>query len=186
MPSSPPLTDPRLNASMRRHLRALSITRVESYLIWCRANGFGAGLQKSPTLRQQERHHAVQMKIQILASKAAAYQHKRRRKDIIALIAAGQIGEEELTSPVLLQMHFMFHQAITESAVQDAFLERLIHVEKTSRLFHIKSVVSQYGPQPENTFIHALAQHGWDIFQMWTAQEGLSPPGNRSKALRRL
>ena len=126
------------------------------------------------------------MKIQILASKAAAYQHKRRRKDIIALIAAGQIGEEELTSPVLLQMHFLFHQAITESVVQDAFLERLIHVEKTSRLFHIKPVISQNGPQPENTFIHALAQHGWDIFQMWTAQEGLSPPGNRSKAMRRL
>lgn len=234
MPSSPPLTDLRLNASMRRHLRSLSMTMVESYLAWCRqngfgtwinktlaqrqeelktskkakvrkqtqssidehiealelncveayqtwcrANGFGAGLQKSPTLRQQERHHASQMKIQILASKAAAYQHKRRRKDTIALIAAGQIGEEELTSPVLLQIHFLFHQAITESAVQDAFLELLIHVEKNSRLFHIKPVVSQYGPQPENTFIHALAALAqWHT--MWLREVGKWQPSSHN------
>ncbi len=179
MPSSPPLTDLRLNASMRRHLRALSMTTVEAYQTWCRANGFGAGLQKSPTLRQQERHHASQMKIQILASKAAAYQHKRRRKDTIALIAAGQIGEEELTSPVLRQIHFLFHQAITESAVQDAFLELLIHVEKNSRLFHIKPVVSQYGPQPENTFIHALAALAqWHT--MWLREVGKWQPSSHN------
>lgn len=146
-----------IQSDLDRHLAALEMTSVEAYQAWCRAQGFGDGLHKSSAHRQQEQHHAARAKAQALSARAAAHQHKRRRKETLELIAAGRIEEEELTSPVLLRVHFLFHQVLTEPAVKEAFLRLLVHVEKSSRFFHIKPAVAQYGPQPENTFIDALA-----------------------------
>jgi hypothetical protein len=143
--------------NLDEHIEALELTTVDTYQSWCLAHRFGDGLHKSRTPRQQELRHAAKMKVQTRSSRAAVYQHKRRRKETMALIEAGQIDELELTSPVLLRVHFLCQQVIMDPVVKDAFLKLLIHTEKHGGLFHIKPVISQYGHQAENTFVDALA-----------------------------
>lgn len=62
---------------------------------------------------------------------------------------------------------------------------RVMTIELVNRTRYIRQVRGRNNSRPTDA-IGGRAQDGWDILQMWTAQEGLSLPSNRSKAMRRL
>ena len=145
------------DAELKAHIDALGLGSVEAYLAWCRENGTGDGLQKSKAQRQQEIRLNQQLQNRSFSARSTASQHKRRRKGTLSRIAAGQVDERELTSPALLRVHQLYHQGLNDPADRAAFLDLLLHVEKHRRLFHLKPVVPQYGPLPENNFLDGLA-----------------------------
>ena len=144
-------------SGLNAHVSALGLDSVEAYQAWCRENGVGDGLLKSKTQRQQEIRLEQQLRNRKFAARSTASQHKRRRKETLKRIAAGQADEKELTSPVLLRVHHLFRQALTDNAARSAFLTLLLHVEKHGRLFHLKPAIPQYGPRPENSFVDGMA-----------------------------
>ena len=62
---------------------------------------------------------------------------------------------------------------------------RVTTIELVNRTRYIRQARGRNNSRP-TAAIGGRAQDGWDILQMWTAQEGLSLPSNRSKAMRRL
>lgn len=147
----------RKDAELKAHIAALGLDSVAAYRAWCRESGVGDGLQKSKTQRQQEIRLDRELRNRKFAARSAASQHKRRRRDTLKRIAEGQADEQELTSPVLLRVHHLFHHALDDPSARSAFLELLLRVEKDRRLFHLKPVVPRYGPMPENSFMDGLA-----------------------------
>lgn len=147
----------RIDSELEAHIRALTLGTIAEYQAWCRTHGVGAGLQKSKAQRRQEITLARQSRNREFAERSTASQHRRRRKDMLKRIAAGEIGGRELTSPVLLRVHHLFHNAPFDPGAGMAFLSLLLHVEKHGRLFHLKPAVPQYGPQPANNFVDGLA-----------------------------
>lgn len=146
-----------IDSELEAHIRALSLGTVAEYQAWCRAHGVGDGLQKSKTQRRQEIRLERQSRSRKMAERSAASQHRRRRKDMLNRIAAGEVGEHELTSPVLLRVRHLFHDAALDPGAAQAFLTLLLHVEKHGRLFNLKPAVPQYGPQPANNYVDGLA-----------------------------
>lgn len=147
----------RKDADLKAHISALGLESIACYQAWCRKNGVGEGLQKSKTQRQQEIRLVQQLRNREFAARSTASQHKRRRRDTLKRIAAGEADERELTSPVLLRVHHLFHHALHDAAAREAFLSLLLHVEKPGRLFHLKPVVPRFGAQAENNFMDGLA-----------------------------
>ena len=145
------------DAELKAHIAALGLGSVEAYQAWCRENGTGDGLQKSKAQRQQEIRLDQKLRNRQFATRSVASQHKRRRKDTLKQIAAGQADEGELTSPVLLRVHHLFHQELDDPSARSAFLELLLLVERHRSLFHLKPVVPRFGPTPQNNFMDGLA-----------------------------
>jgi hypothetical protein len=67
-------SDPRLNAPVRRHLRALGLESAEAYLAWCRQHGFSPRLNKTLPQRQQELHAAKKLAAE-RAARTALQEH---------------------------------------------------------------------------------------------------------------
>ena len=147
----------RKESELKTHIAALGLGSVAAYQAWCRENGLGDGLQKSKTKRQQEIRLDQLLRNRKFAARSTASQHKRRRRDILKGIADGQVDEQDLTSPILLRVHHLMHQAMADASDRAAFLTLLLSIEKNRRLFHLKPVVPQFGALPENTFPDALA-----------------------------
>ena len=147
----------RKDADLKTHISALGLESIASYRAWCRENGVGEGLQKSKTQRHQEIRLVQRLRNREFAVRSTASQHKRRRRDTLKRIAAGKADERELTSPVLLRIHHLFHHALDDTAAREAFLSLLLHVEKPGRLLHLKPVVPGFGAQAENNFMDGLA-----------------------------
>ena len=145
------------DAELKAHIAALGLASVAAYQAWCREHGIGDGLQKSKSQRQQEIRLDQKLRNRQFAARSTASQHKRRRKDTLKRIAAGEADEGELTSPVLLRVHHLLHHALDDSSTRTAFLELLLHVERHRSLFHLKPVVPRYGPAPQNNFMDGLA-----------------------------
>ena len=147
----------RKESDLKAHITALGLGSVEAYQAWCRENGVGDGRQKSKAQRQQEIRLDHHLRCRKFATRSTASQHKRRRKDTLKRIAAGQADDRELTSPVLLRVQHIFNHALDDSAARAAFLTLLLHVEKHGRLFHLKPAIPQYGPRLENNFVDGMA-----------------------------
>lgn len=58
------VADPRLNAVVRRHLRALGQTSAETYIAWCRRHGFSPRLNKTLPQRQEELKAAKKLHVE--------------------------------------------------------------------------------------------------------------------------
>jgi len=144
-------------SDLEDHMAALGLGSVGAYRTWCRKHNQGDGLHKSASQRLAERRLAKEVHDRLVASRVTTRQHKRRRKEILRLIAHDQIDERELTSPVLLRIHQIFKHTIGSSEAKSAFLSLLTGIKKNHRLFHLNPVVPQFGPRFENSHIHALA-----------------------------
>ncbi|MYI99650.1 MAG: hypothetical protein F4104_08535, partial [Gemmatimonadetes bacterium] len=147
----------RIDAELEAHITALGLGTVAEYQAWCRAHGAGDGLQKSKAQRRQEIQLGQQARSREKADRSSASQHRRHRKDLLKRIAAGEVDDRELTSPVLLRVRHLFQNAPLDPKARSAFLTLLLHVERQGRLFHLKPVVPQYGPQPANNYVDGLA-----------------------------
>lgn len=147
----------RIDSELEAHIIALGLGTITEYQAWCRAHGVGDGLQKSAAQRRHEIRLGRQAQSREKADRSSASQHRRRRKDLLKRIAAGEVDDRELTSPVLLRVHHLFQTAPLDPKGRSAFLSLLLHVERQRRLFHLKPVVPQYGPQPANNFVDGLA-----------------------------
>lgn len=147
----------RIDTDLEAHLTALGLGTIAEYQAWCRAHGAGEGLQKSKAQRRQEIQLGRQARSREKADRSSTNQHRRRRKDLLKRIAAGEVDERELTSPVLLRVRHLFQNAPLDPKARSAFLALLLHVERLGRLFHLKPIVHQYGPQPANNFMDGLA-----------------------------
>ncbi|MBT5874084.1 MAG: hypothetical protein HOH43_11755 [Candidatus Latescibacteria bacterium] len=141
-------------AAFLAHLTAMKLTTKSDYQGWCRKNGFGDGLHKSPSQRQSEIRHLGEIRLR--ERPAIDIQHRRRRRDAIEQVAAGSVPMHELTSPVLQRLAFLFASLTDQPDVHDAYLKLLLSIEKTVPFIHVKPAWSTFGQAPENTFVDGI------------------------------
>lgn len=160
------------------HVKAMKLTSKSDYQSWCRKNGFGDGLHKSPSQRQSEIRHLDEIRLR--QKPVIDIQNRRRRRDAIEQVAAGGVPMHDLTSPVLQRLDLLFASLNDQPDVHDAYLRLLLSIEKDVTFIHVKPAWSTYGQAPENTFvdgIYCLAQ--WHSF--WIRDPAQWVPGSHNQ-----
>lgn len=135
------------------HLAALGFSTVEEYLQWCQQHGFAVRADKHWHQRCKERYFALQQEIH--SRSVRKKRESRHPRAAIQAIADRELAASDLISPYLILISDAF--ASLAGSTRDAFLRLLLHVQGCTNLLSVEPVVRQFGTQPGNNFVDALA-----------------------------
>lgn len=140
------------------HFQGLGLETVDDYRDWCARNGFSTRLKKHWNDRCRERFHARG------ARARERLQHKKREQrnplKVLAALCEGRLREDDVTQPHLQRLlRALDDDASAGPRIDRPALLRLIaHLHRCrAKLFDGVPVIANYGEQPGNTYLEALA-----------------------------
>lgn len=137
------------------HILALGLGSLEQYREWCRSNGFSPRFAKNWKALARERYFADRDVIQSRLARKKA--ERRRPRDTIRRIVAGELDASDLTAPHLLLIHETAASLDDDEPARNAFLQLLRRVEGRTKLLTAQPALSRFGERVGNTFIDALS-----------------------------
>ena len=151
--TAPLLTRTDLQPELHEHFRALGVSSVVGYKLWCHRNGFGKELAKTPTQRQAE--------LDFLKREEEARDpdivphHDPRRAAYLARIFDGEFQNDTL-SDVLFRVRAMYNSLKGDDGAQQALRRLVLHADKYSILTRPVRATRYYGHTVTNTYLAAL------------------------------
>ena len=138
------------------HIESLGLHTVEEYRTWCLEHGLGDALNKSAKKLGRE----VQ-----LAELEGTKQQLRRPREVIARIAAGQVGANDLKAEYLVRIQSRFAELNGDATSREFLVRLLLHVEAHGDLLNTWTANPRMGEQPRNCYVEgliSLSRHGSD------------------------
>ncbi len=138
---------------LRAHLEAIGLGSVDEYTQWCARNGFSTRIAKHWRQRCQERYHAARDTIEDRLARKK--QERRKPRQAIARILAGDIRRADLTQPHLRLVHQIV-EATDDPPTKNALAELLLTAQKHTGLLTTEAACPQLAARDENTFVAGL------------------------------
>jgi len=149
------LDHPDLTNELEAHFRALGVVSVAGYKLWCRRNGFGMSLSKTPAQIDREARAAAPP-VEIIDPDLSPY-HGPKRATYLARVLEGELDDEKLTD-IPFRIRAAHLQLADDPVAQKAYRRLILHAERYADL--LKPTQARYN-EPHtvcNTFIAAMGQ----------------------------
>lgn len=149
------LHHPDITGELEAHFLRLELVSVAGYKLWCRRNGFGTSLSKTPA--QREREARVAARPAVYRAPDVSPSHEPKRAAFIARIFTGELDDGKLTD-VLFRIRAVFHRLADDEVAQEHYRQLILHVERYASL--LKPMQARYNVPhtTDNTFIAAMGQ----------------------------
>lgn len=141
---------------LKSHLRGLGLASAKAYQAWCRKQGIGTGLLKSP--KQQQKERMLVRRVQGAAALSRTRRHTRHPQQTIVKLYRREIPKGRLGADYLLKIRNLFYLLEEDGPSRRALLDLLLQVERYGDLFGLEPAITYYGSRPGNTYLEGLSQ----------------------------